>query len=436
MVYRMKLTLWARLLYLVPSMMWRTVLNKPLTSAALRRLQNKKLRALITHSYAHVPYYHNLFNKAGLHPDDIQTVDDLPKIPITRKTDLRDLPVEDVLASDVTVDQCHVTRTSGTTGIPLTIYWDRKARLLNYVTMARWQLECGDAITHKAIDLGSGTGLPKIHPFKKLGIFRKKWVSPFIDVKTQLDEIKAYDPRSLFSYPTLLEEFCKEIIDRDIQGLHIQLVITGGEHLDDSTRALITKVLDAEVFNQYGARELGKISNECGNHQGLHTCAELNFVEITRDGEVLSMGKAGEVTVTNLNNHAMPFIRYIVEDIGVLLGSECQCGNCAPLMRLTEGRKKDRVWLPNERMVPALVLIEVLRQVPGLRQFQIVQEDHDRFLVRIIRGRGMSKTAPDEIQEQLLPILGDVMIEVHEVDSISREKSGKLRQFISHVPTT
>ena len=132
----------------------------------------------------------------------------------------------------------------------------------------------------------------------------------------------------------------------------------------------------------------------------------------------------------------MPFIRYGVGDIGMLLGGECPCRNCAPRMRITEGRTKDRIPLPDGRMVPALVPIEVLRYIEGLRQFQVVQEDQDRFLIRIIRGRGMAKTAPDAIREQLTPILGDVTIEVQEVDHIPREKSGKLRQFISHVPTT
>ena len=100
----------------MPAMMWRTVLGIPLNPDALRRLQNKKLRALIQHSYAHVPYYRNLFNKVGLEPEDIQTIDDLYKIPITRKTDLADRPVDEVLASDYPVDHCFVTRTSGTTG--------------------------------------------------------------------------------------------------------------------------------------------------------------------------------------------------------------------------------------------------------------------------------------------------------------------------------
>ena len=129
----------------------------------------------------------------------------------------------------------------------------------------------------------------------------------------------------------------------------------------------------------------------------------------------------------------MPFIRYATEDIGVMLGSECPCGNCAPLMQITEGRTKDRIWLPDGRMVSATIPIEVLRYIQGLRQFQVVQEARDRIVVQIIRGRGMAETAPDEIREQLMPILGDVTIEVHEVDHIPREKSGKLRQFISQV---
>ena len=432
----MQLTLWARLLYLVPTMMWRNVVHKPLKPDALRRLQNKKLRTLIQHSYAHVPYYRNIFNKVGLEPEDIQTVDDLPKIPVTRKADLVDLPIDEVLASNIEVDRCQVSRTSGTTGIPLTVYWDKKAKLIERLVKVRYHLDCGDTITNKTVDLGAGTSLvPEGQWFQKIGIFRTKWVSPHIGVKKQIEEIKAYDPRALVSYPTLFEELCKEVIDEAVTGLDIRLVFTGGEHLDDFTRVLIKKALDAEVFVRYGAREVGRISNECVQHQGLHTCAESVVVEITREGETLPNGDEGEVTVTNLDNYVMPFIRYDVGDIGVLLGGECTCGKYSPLMRLTEGRTKERIPLSDGRMVPALVPIEVLRYVQGLRQFQLIQEARDRFLVRIIRGRGMSDTVPDAIKLQLKSILGNVEIDVREVDHIAREKSGKLRQFISHVTT-
>ena len=135
-------------------------------------------------------------------------------------------------------------------------------------------------------------------------------------------------------------------------------------------------------------------------------------------------------------NHAAPFIRYGLEDIGVLTGRTCLCGNCAPLMKITEGRTKDRIWLPDGRMVPATVPIEVLRYIEGLRQFQMLQEARDRFLLYIIPRRSMASTTPDVIRAQLHPILGDVTIEVHEVDHIPRVGRGKLSQFLSHVSTT
>ena len=360
-------------------------------------------------------------------------VDDLYKIPVTRKTDLRDLPVEDILASDYTVDQCYVTRTSGTTGIPLTVYKDRKAKLIDELLKNRVILEYGYKVTYKMVNIGAAAFVPEGHWLQQLGLFRSKWVSPFVDVKTQVDEITAYDPQFLRSYPTILEEICKEVIERDVQGLNIRLVVSSGEHLDDHTRTLIHEALGAEVFERCGAREAGNVFNECAQHQGYHTNAELNVVEITRDGKAVALGEAGEVTVTNLENRAMPIIRYSLEDIGVLVGGDCSCGNCAPRMRLTEGRTKDRIWLPDGRRIPATVPIEVLRYIEGLRQFQVIQETRDRIVVQIIPGKGMAKTAPDKIREQLKPILGDIAIEVSEVDSISRGKRGKLRQFISYV---
>jgi len=300
---------------------------------------------------------------------------------------------------------------------------------------ARWILECGDKITNKTVRLGAGSVVSEDHWFQKIGMYQTKSISPHIDVKKQVDEIRTYDPKTLHSFPTLLEELAKEIIDEGVRDLDIQLVFAGSEHLDDPTRALITKAFDAELFGRCGAREVGSIYGECIQHHGYHTNAELNVVEITRDGETLSIGEAGEVMVTNLENRAMPFIRYDLEDIGVLVGGECTCENCAPLMRITEGRMKDRIPLPDGRRISATVPIEVLRYIEGLRQFQLIQEARDRIVVQIIPGRAMADTVPHEIQQQLKPILENVEIEVHEVDHIPREKSGKLRQFISHVST-
>jgi phenylacetate-CoA ligase len=429
----MHLTQLLQMLYLVPSMMWRTVLKQPHTEEALRRIQNKKLRALVTHSYAHVPYYHTLFRNANLYPADIQTIDDLSKIPVTRKRDLVNLPVSEVVASTVPIDQCYVLHTSGTTSKPLTIYRDRKSMLIDKLANARWHLACGDRITNKTAQIGGVPVALAGHWFQKLGLFRTKQIPPLAEVATQIKEIQDYNPDVLVSMPSLYEALCKEIIDTSVHDLNIQLVFSGGENLDDPTRDVIHEALDAEIFNQYGCNEVGRIYNECVQHRGNHTRAESILVEITQANEVISPGEEGEITVTHLDNYAMPFLRYNVEDLGTLVSGKCPCGNCAPRMLLTGGRAKDQIQLPNGREVSAVVPIETIRYIRGIRQFLLVQEQLDQFTLNIIQGRDYTDTVTDMLTQQLLPILGNVTLDIRVVDSLPKPKTWKQKQFLSHV---
>ena len=148
---------------LIPSPMWRNILGRRLEPSLLKIIQNKKLRALIRHSYDYVPYYRDLMKSVNVTPEDIKTIDYLNKIPVTTKNDLVDLPLEHRIASDINLNDCWRSRTSGTTGIPLTVYFDLRARLLNLILIARCQLERGDRLTNKQIMVGSGwldEGLP------------------------------------------------------------------------------------------------------------------------------------------------------------------------------------------------------------------------------------------------------------------------------------
>jgi phenylacetate-CoA ligase len=416
--------------------MWRTVLGKKLKPAELIQMQNRKLRALVKHSYMNVPYYRNLFQKVNLDPDEIKTIDDLRKIPITRKKDIIDLPVEEITASNITVDHCVVWRTSGTTGIPLTVRNEYKTRLINKLMNARWHLECGDRVNYRHMDLGGDLAFNPGNLFRKIGLYPTKWISPYIDVKKQIEEIITYDPRTLLSMPSILEEVTREIIEENIKGLDIRHVFSGNEYLDEPTRRLIQETFNVDVFQKYGSSENSIIASECNQHIGLHTITDLNIVEMTRDGELVSTGDEGEVTVTNLLNYAMPFIRYDLEDIGLLLGDTCPCGNCSPLVKITEGRKKDRIKLPDGKVIPALAVIVVIKDIHGIKQFQLTQEKADSFIVRIVKNREFTDAVPEEIKQKLRQKLGDVEIDVVEVESIPRGRSRKLIQFISNIPST
>ncbi len=417
-----------------PYIMWKLKRNQRLKPAELRKLQNKKLRAIIKHSYNYVPYYHKLFSENRLRPDDIKTIDDLDKIPISNKNDIKDSPLEETVAANIDLSKCRTLRTSGTTGTPLSIYMEKKAMLIHQLQIFRWQLSCGDKMTNRHMAIGASW--LRTHPIQNIGIFKTKHVSAFDSLETQIEKIGKFDPKTIIAYPSCVRILAKEIKDRDIQGINIHLIFTGGERLDEYTRKLTREAFDAETFNSYGASEVGGICRECVKRTGYHISGDSVLVEIIRDCERVSTGEEGEITVTNLTNYAMPFIRYNMKDLGILMEDECSCGSPFPLMRITQGRKSDIVQLPDGRVIPALTVYGGLSQIQGIKQLQVIQETIDHFTVKIMKESKFTDATYEEVKRNLKQKLGDVKIEVLIVDSIPREHSGKFKQFITKFPVT
>jgi phenylacetate-CoA ligase len=157
------------------------------------------------------------------------------------------------------------------------------------------------------------------------------------------------------------------------------------------------------------------------------------LVEALQDGEPVSSGEEGELTVTNLENFAMPFIRYNLKDLDTLMNDDCSCENLFPLMRVTGGRKSDIIQLPNGRMTPALPVYKALITINGIRQFQVVQEKLNQFTVKILESDKFTEGTVEETRRRLKNILGDVEIDVSTVEDLPREESGKFNQFITKV---
>jgi phenylacetate-CoA ligase len=271
--------------------------------------------------------------------------------------------------------------------------------------------------------------------YQKLGIFPTKFISPFEDVAWQLEQLKAYNPQTIFTLPSHALTLAKEIHEMDIQGIRPSLIFSQGELLDDHTRKVVTEAFDADVFNSYGAVEVGRIASECRDHS-FHTQGDLNLVEVTRGDDVLAPREEGEVTVTNLHNYVMPFIRYNLQDLGYLLEDTCSCGCHFPQMDLTLGRTRDYIQLLDGRTVPAFEATIFLQELTGIKQFQVIQEKRDRLVVQIVRGRDFQDTVMETIQSGFHRNLGDdIAIDVVLVDAIPRERTGKLFSFKTKLPS-
>jgi phenylacetate-CoA ligase len=396
----------------------------------LVKLQNKKLRRLVKHSFENVAYYNKLFKASGIRPDDIRTVDDLDKIPISKKTDFSDLQLREIVASDINLSKCRLLGTSGTSGIKLEFYHENKFLLQTLLRIYLWQLEAGDKISNRHFMIGGCWILPTA--LERLGIFTAKRVSPFLDTLTQIKQIIEYNPDAMIMLPSALKVVADEIIDQQIR-VKIPLIFTGGEMLDAHTRRLAQEAFDAEVFDGYGTTEVSGICGECRAHIGQHTFGDQTIVEISRDGEKVSTGEKGCVTVTSLDNYATPFIRYNTEDIGMLLDDECNCGLHYPLMRITEGRASDTIVLNDGGRMSAHEVCVSVCKIEGIKQFQIIQESDNGFIVKVVTKSGFIDELCENVVQVVERALGEVDVEVLIVDDIPRLKSGKFKQFISKV---
>ncbi len=398
----------------------------------LRDLQNKRLRALIKHSYDHVPYYHKLFIKEHLTPEDIKTIDDLEKIPITKKTDISSLPIQNITANNFNLSKCEKRLTSGSSGVPLTCYRDGKDFLKRCFDEYLFHLSHNEKITDKRILMGGMVPSPS-NIFQRFGMLRTKEVSPLGHPREQLCEIKDYGAKVLLTNPSSALAISKEVRESDLKGIELSLIFTVGELLLGSTRRFIEETFEARVFDQYGATEVGKISRECNEHS-YHIHHNI-IVQTTKDGETLSAGEEGEITVTNIVNFAQPFVRYNLQDSGLVLEDECSCGLHHPLMKLTSGRVSDFINLPNGRFISALEANDFLSFMQTeLKQYQVIQEASDRLTVKLVKGKGFKDNIITEIKKSYGKSLGpEMQIDVLVVDDIPREKSGKFKLFKTNV---
>jgi phenylacetate-CoA ligase len=415
------------LLIVAPFLILRLIHTNRLSRDEIIRLQNKKLRRLIKHSFEKVPYYNKLFRASGIRPEDIRTVDDLDKIPISKKSNFSDVGLRETVASNIDLRECVLHRTSGTSGIKLEVYRHKRFNLTNLLHLYLWQLEVGDKIRNRHLTIGGCWISPT--PFGRMGILPMKRVSPFEDTSMQIKQIIEYDPSVLLSLPSALRVIAKEIIHQQVR-VKIPLIFAGGEKLDNHTRQLAQEAFDAEVFEGFGMTEVGTISGECRAHIGQHVWSDNVFVEISRDGERVSSGEKGCITVTGLNGYAMPFIRYNSEDIGMLIDDECVCGLHSPLLRITEGRMSDLILLNDGRQIPAHELCVSLYPIQGIKQFQVIQESVNRFIVKVVKS-GCIEGLYENIAQTFEQKIGNVDVEVLIVDDIPRLKSGKFKQFLS-----
>jgi len=410
-----------------------------LDGEALRELQFRSLRRHLDFAYREVPYYTRLLDEHGLQPSRIQSFEDFSRIPYLTRDDLRRHFAE--LQPRRRRRGVQAMSTGGSTGSPVTVLVDReRAALADAI-----RLRC-----HRWYDAGPGTreialwGSPiestkqdRVRTLRDR-LINSKCLSAFdlgeATLARYAQVVRQYRPQKLFGYASalaLLAGYLRREGWRPDPG-SVRAVFTTAEPLYDFQRALIGSVFGCPVSVEYGCRDAALMATECPSG-GLHIPVEAVTVEILpTPGE--SDGDRGEIVVSNTHSFAMPIIRYRTGDIGAFERAACGCGRALPRLRSVEGRRTDFLVTRGGRVMHALAAIYVLREVPGIRQFQLIQERVDLVRVTVAPDVGFPATATDQIVAKLEGLFeGEIAVELELVASIPPLPSGKHRYVISRV---
>lgn len=403
--------------------------------AKIEAYQFERLSKLLKHAQNNSPWYKKKFAELGLNSADIKCIDDLKKLPITRKSDIRN-NADDFISSTHNKDELVVAKTGGSTGVSLNLYFDEYCQKLRngaqgYAdNLAGWLP--GDKV-------GALWGNPPVaktfkQKFRSALLERTKYLDTMDLNPTSMGEFvstwKTFSPDVIFGHAHSIYIFAKYITENNIELSSPKGVVATSMMLLDYERAVIEKAMGVKVTNRYGCEEVGLIACECETHQGMHINTPHIILECVDDeGKTVVPGESGKLVVTDLNNFAMPLIRYQIEDVGVLSDKPCSCGRTLPILEKLEGRVADFLKKADGGLVGGVSLVErTLTKIPGIEQMQLVQKSIDKLVVNRVKGHEFNAETDALLLTELQIVFGNtVEILINDIEKMPQEASGKYR---------
>jgi phenylacetate-CoA ligase len=409
----------------------------------LERLQLRRLRSLLQHSYSTVPYYKRTFDAAGFKPNQIQSIADLSKVPLLSKQDVRE-NVHFSMFSDLhNKKDMHKINTSGSTGEPFVCYADkfqlemRFATTLRALEMSGWQF--GD----KQLRLWHQTlGMSRLQSFKERvdAIFMRRVFVPAFEMSEDslLGLMRTIEKKK----PVLVDGYAESLnfiamASKSVSRHKPKAVISSAQQLTDSTRTQIEKQFGAKVLDKYGSREFSGIAYQCLESEHHHVQDESYILEILVNGRPAKVGEVGEVVITDLNNFSMPLIRYRIGDMAIAVEQGvCSCGRSHSLIGAISGRTQALILCSNGVWLPGTFFAHFFKDFAfAVKHYQIVQDVYESFTLKIVPSSQFSDQVGHKLLNELRKYTGvEQPIELELVAEIPLLKTGKRTPVVSKIP--
>jgi len=333
------------------------------------KIQNEKICKQVKHVYEHVPYYRNLMDEKGVKPEDIQSVDDIKKLPFLSKADLREAYPYGLLAVDLN-DCVRIHSTSGTTGKRVVAFYTQHDVDLWNECCARAIVAAGgteEDVVQVCYGYGLFTGGAGLDGGShKVGCLTLPMSSG--NTERQIQFMMDLNATIICCTPSYAAFIGESLAERGYKpdDNKLKAGIFGAEPWTEEMRQSIEKSLGIKAYDIYGLTETSGpgVAFECEAQNGMHINEDHFYAEIIDPdtGEVLPEGSKGELVFTSLDKEAFPLLRYRTRDICVLTREKCSCGRTHVKMCKPMGRSDDMLIIRGVNVFPSQIETVLLNE--------------------------------------------------------------------------
>ncbi len=408
--------------------------------ARIDQMRDQKLRSIVAHAYETIAGYRALMDERGVKPADIRGIDDLPKLPVMTKDILRTRG-DQLRATDIPESELEKGTTGGTTGVPMRVARDRAGTTWQRASYWRGFAWGGLTLDKPWVQLFGGSmgyGGRKFNRVKNW-FAGKTFLSAFElgphNVAAYVEAIERADARFLVGYASACYQLA-HFVETEGLSLSIKAVFPTAELIPVQWAETITRVLGAKVLPYYGCGEVQSLGYTCPDSSTgvFHTCDEHSVIEVETANGPAREGE-GAFLITDLDNRAMPFIRYRNGDAGLIAAPGCECGRSLGRILRLDGRVNDVLFTSAGAPITGALCAHAFRLIDAVEAYQVIQRRHGHAIVRIVRGPGYDAAAQEpKVHDIFRKYLGhDADIAIEYVDAVAKTPAGKSRFVINEM---
>lgn len=389
----------------------------------IERIQLRKVRKLVSYVYQHSAFYRSLYQTHNFHPSELKTIDDINRIPIVRRRDLRNAPVEQIVTCK-NLSKYHLHTTSGSSGLSIRFYFSKWEKILKDYYVLRSYLNAGMNWFAKTVALRDPIDITKPNILQRIGLFRYEYYNIYQSIDSIYEEIVKNNPNGiaiLKGYPSDLVNLAN-VVEKRQDFPKVQIIYSDSEVLDNASRNYISKVFGCEVLDFYASVECGMIAFQTPKSEGRY-CINEDAVLL----ETIEQDGLSEVVITNLRNKTFPIIRYEI-------GDAIEFGNCEidkytgfRTLQQIYGKYLDFLLMPNKTIISPHVPKQDLTHTSGVAKFKLVQTALNKIDIYIQKNEEWTDTTELELRKKM-NVAFDFQVDVQfiYVDKLDR---GDKRKF-------